>query len=208
MKFVFNFTKPKKERMGIAMINGNIMNEAVEAEFLRKNSVMGKSDSLLTCPCRLDEVYSFGVSLHHRIGEIYSELAAVNQGAAKMLYTSMALRELYGNKEMEEIIKTNINNLLFYFYDNGGPVIENPVSEQLVSEVKSFYKRIMISFWEQVDIVVDMTFRGKMNANELEIAINNCIIFLYTAMGKLFQDEEIKKAINDLIDIRKSSRNN
>lgn len=190
------------------MINGNIINEAVEAEFLRKDSVKGKSDLLLTCPCRLDEVYSFGVSLHHRIAEIYSELAAVNQGAAKMLYTSMAVKQLYGNKEIEKLIKINVNNLLFNFYNNGGLVVEDLVSEQLVSEVESFFTRIMISFWEQVDIVADMTFRGKMNANELEIAIENCIISMYTAIGKLFQVEEIKKAFNDLIELRKSSRNN
>ncbi|MEN6463337.1 MAG: hypothetical protein ABFC94_18455 [Syntrophomonas sp.] len=156
----------------------------------------------VVCPRCVDEIYSLGVSLQNYIGSIYLELTVLNKGPKKNLYTNLALNQLVVKKEIEKLANDNLNRLLAYFYDNGGPIMEVPVSEKLAKEIQPFFNRIVNSFLNQVDFLVNRTSKGEMSANDLNIEINNHIISMYTAMGKLFQVDEMQNAFNELINVR------
>ncbi|MDD3364832.1 MAG: hypothetical protein PHZ03_07625 [Syntrophomonas sp.] len=184
----------------------------VELKNLRAQNYRSKtSDELVNlelCPRSVDDVYSLGVRLQYYIGAIYLELDAMNQGSKQIPYTSLALRQLEGKEEIEKLVNDNLNRLLWYFYNNGGPIIEAPVSEQVAKELQPFFNRIMANFLNQLDVMVNMTFNGDISAIDLDDSINNNIIAMYTVIAKLFKLDEIKNAFNDLISIRKALGNN
>jgi hypothetical protein len=97
---------------------------------------------------------------------------------------------------------------LWYFYNNGGPIIEAPVSEQLAKEIQPFFNRIMANLLNQLDVMMNMTANGDISASDLDDSINNNIIAMYTVMSKLFKVDEVKDAFNDLIEIRRAFGSN
>lgn len=159
-----------------------------------------------SCPCSVDEVYSLGISLQYYIGDIYLDLEAT-QGPQKFLYKKLALNQLDIKEEIAKLANANLNQLLCYFYNNGGPIIEAPVSEEMAKEIQPFFNRIAVNFMNQLDVIVSMASKGNMDPSELESAINNNIIAMYTTMRKLFQVDEIENAFNELISIRKALSN-
>jgi hypothetical protein len=154
------------------------------------------------CPRSVDQVYSLGVRIQYHIGDIYLELERVNQGTAKSQYKKLALMQLDGKAEIEKLANINLNQLLSYFYNNGGPIIEPPVSEEMAQEVRPFYIRLSENFLKQLDFIVNLASKGRMTVSEIEDTINHSVAELYLTLTMLFPQDEMKKAFNDLIRVR------
>lgn len=152
----------------------------------------------VVCPRCVDEVYSLGISLEEYLGRVYLELAELNKGK-KNPYTNLLLDHLGIKKGIEELAKDNLDQLLTYFYENGGPIIEKPVSELTAREIQPFFNRVVTSFLDQMDFVWNKAYQGKMSASDLNNQINEHIVAMYTSMGKLFRNEEMQNAFNELI---------
>lgn len=159
------------------------------------------------CPCSVDQVYSLGVRIQYYVGDIYLELERVNQGALKNQYKKLALRQLDGKNEVEKLANLNLNRLLTYFYNNGGPIIDSPVSEQMAREISPFYIRITTNFLKQLDLIVGMASKGNFTVNELERMVNNLVTEMYITISMLFPMEEMKDAFDDLTGVRESISN-
>jgi len=156
------------------------------------------------CPRSADEVYSLGVSLQYYIGDIYLELEALTQGEQRLQYQNLALSQLTVKQEIEKLANENLNRLLWYFYNHGGPVIEAPVTEKMAKEIQPFFNRIAVNFLNQLDVLVRLASKGNMSPSELESTINDGIIDMYATMSMLFNTDEIKDAFSELIEIIRS----
>jgi len=156
------------------------------------------------CPRSADEVYSFGVSLQYYIGDIYLELEALTQGEQRLYYKNLALSQLNVKQEIEKLANENLNRLLWYFYNNGGPIIEAPVTDNMAKEIQPFFNRIAVNFMNQLDVLVRLASKGNMSPSEMESTINEGIIDMYTTMGMLFNTDEIQDSFNELIEIIRS----
>lgn len=174
----------------------------------RNRNKSAKSSNILAdlgpCPRSVDQIYSLGVRIQYHIGDVYLELERVNQGTAKSQYKTLALRQLDGKGEIEKLANINLNRLLSYFYNNGGPVIEPPVSEELVQEVRPFYVRLSENFLKQLDFIVNLASKGRMNVSEIEDTINHSVAELYLTLTMLYPQDEMKKAFSDLIRVREN----
>lgn len=153
-------------------------------------------------PRSVDEVYSLGISLQNYLGDTYLALGAMNKA-----YNNLVLGELNANEEIQRLANANLNQLLTYFYHNGGPIIEAPVSEQTAKEIRPFFNRIVINFLGQLDFVLSVAAKGNISAEELKEVIDNNVIQLYTTMTILFPVKEIQTAFTKLINIRKTINN-
>lgn len=157
----------------------------------------------VACPKNVDGVYSLGVSLQNYIGAIYLELNSMNKEYKKNIYTNLALNQLGIKKEIEKLAKDNLNRLLAYFYENGGPIIEAPVSEQSVNEIRPFFNKIVTNFINQVEYFANRASIGEMSTDALDNEINGQVISMYQAMSSLFKIDEMENAFKDLISVRK-----
>lgn len=155
--------------------------------------------NLGTCPRSVDEVYSLGIKLQYYIGDIYLALNSIHQGEVKALYQELALKQLDAKDEIQKLANENLNKLLAYFYNNGGPIIESPVSEQMAKEMQPFYNRISANFLKQLDDWVIKASKQDMDADEVERTINNIFIEMYSTMSMLFPVEEVQDAFKELV---------
>lgn len=155
-----------------------------------------------SCPRCMNDVYSLGISLQYFIGNIYLKLADTNQGNTKNYYEKLALKQLNGKEKIEKLAKAHTNELLSYFYNNGGPIIEPPLSEQEAKEKQPFFNRIINNFLVKLEASLDLNSNSIINPEELENVINSSITELYTNLGKLIQVDEIIQAFDELISIR------
>jgi hypothetical protein len=174
--------------------DANTVKKTVATKGLKQGDIL----CLEKFPRSVDEVYSLGISLQNYLGETY--LTAMNKA-----YDNLALGEQNANEEIRRLVNTNLNQLLTYFYNNGGLFIETPapVSEQTAKEIRPFFNRIIINFLDQLDIVVSVAAKGNISSEELKELINNNVIKLYTTMTILFPVKEIQTAFTKLINIRK-----
>jgi hypothetical protein len=157
----------------------------------------------VVCLQSVDEVYLLGVKMQDYLGAAYNELAVLSAGPKKKIYSYLAKKQLGAKKEIETLANNNLNKLLQYFYENGGPIIEPPVSEELAREIKPFFKKIMESFLNQVDSLINKAARDEISSSDLEIEVNYQFINMYTAISRLYQAEEIQNTFNELISIKK-----
>jgi hypothetical protein len=157
----------------------------------------------VVCPQSVDEVYLLGDKMQDYLGAAYNELAVLSAGPKKKIYSYLAKKQLGAKKEIETLANNNLNKLLQYFYENGGPIIEPPVSEELAREIKPFFKKIMESFLNQVDSLINKAARDEISSSDLEIEVNYQFINMYTAISRLYQAEEIQNTFNELISIKK-----
>lgn len=158
----------------------------------------------VSCPRNVNDVYSLGVSLQYCIRAKYIELEDLNRNAAKSLCFNLAKKQLDIKKEIEKTAHHKLNSVIQYFYDHGGPIIENPISEQMVKEVQPFCNRIMGIFLKSLDDAADLTLNGKMSVEQFDATVNKTLYEMYGALGRLLQVDEIQQAFNDLIDIIQS----
>lgn len=160
------------------------------------------------CPCSVDQVYSLGINIQYYVGDIYLELGRRNQEPDKNQYKSLAMKQLDGKNAIEKLANINLTRLLSYFYNNGGPIIEPPLSEEMARDIQPFFTRISSNFMEQLDVIVDMVSKTSLSAHELEHMISGNVIDMYTTMSMLFPIDEIKDAFNDLIGVQEKISGN
>lgn len=210
----FNIIKERiikmNENMNITIMNSRFDTFSnIEANTAKKTvATKGLKQGDILClekfPRSVNEVYSLGMSLQNYLEESYLALDAMNKA-----YKNLALGEQNANEEIRRLANANLNQLLTYFYNNGGQIIEDQaaVSEQTAKEIRPFFNRIVINFLDQLDIVVSVAAQGNISSEELKELINNNIIKLYTTMTFLFPVEEIQTAFAKLINIRKTVYN-
>ncbi len=76
--------------------------------------------------------------------------------------------------------------------------------KSLAKGIQPFFNKIFVTFKNQLDLFFTMAAEGKMSTSELAAEIDNCIIGMYTALGKLYQVDDISYAFEQLIDIKKN----
>lgn len=174
----------------------------------RKNNRPGDlPEDLGACPRTADQVYSLGINIQYCVGDIYLELSRLNQGTVKNQFKTRAIQQLDGKNEIEKLANINLNKLLTYFYNNGGPVIEPPLTEQTAREIQPFFARITANFMKQLNGIAAMAAKSNLSAGDLDNMINGDIIDMYTTMSMFFPIDEIKDAFNDLIRVRENLSN-
>lgn|GEM_PF-823850 len=157
------------------------------------------------CPRYVDDVYSLGINLHYYVSRIYLKLSNLFQGTRKSQFKNLAIIEIKGKKQIQKLAKYNYDQLLTYFYANGGPIIESPVSEKKRNELSPAFDQIITSLATRLKIAVDKATNSQMTAKELEKFINKNIIASYAQISRLYDNEEIQKAFTELITIRKDN---
>ncbi len=163
---------------------------------INKPDYSTKSAELLnpmSCPRSVEEAYSLGISLQYYIGDIYLTLAGSITGHKK-IFNDIAIAQLDTKNKLQKLANTALNEKLAYFYNNGGCIIEPPVSEIQAKEINGFFNRIVANCLNQIDVIVTMATEGSTPPKELESEINNIIIRMYTSLGKLYQAADIKCA--------------
>jgi len=156
------------------------------------------------CPRRVNDVYSLGANLQYSIRAKYLEIADLDQENTRVTCTKLALKQMEIKKAIEKAGKHQLNLLIQYFYEHGGPVIEDPVSEQMVKDINPFFNRLMDNFLKSLDEAADRTARGEMSVSEMETDVNHNIINMFSALGNLFMVDEMRNAFHELVEIRES----
>ncbi len=161
-----------------------------------------KAENTIPCPRYMNDVYSIGINLQYYIGDIYLRLAEVSHKELKSLYKKMAVVELDIKEQIQEVNNARLNELLSYFYNNGGTVIDPPLSSAESKSIQPFFNRIMDTFTEQVESSLVLAANKSISADKVKSMINHDIIEMYTSMSKLFPVDEITIAFWQLIAIR------
>lgn len=173
----------------------------VNPESIRMPQSRAKADPVV-CPRSAEDVYLLGISLQNYIASLYLELSEMNKNNKKN-YANQVVTQIVVKKEIEKLAKDNLNQLLAYFYENGGPIIEPPVSEETANELQPSINLIVTAFLNQIDLILDKASQGDMNSNDLDNEINNQINFMLTAMSKLIKNDVMQNAFDELISLRK-----
>lgn len=154
------------------------------------------------CPRSARDVYSLGVSFQYCIRAKYKEIDSLKQDIDKTCLADLAAKQLTIKTEIEKQAKYNLNMLLQKFYDEGGPIMEDLVTEEMAKNIQPFFNRITNNFLKSLDEIVDQTAICKLSVREMDAEINHRIIELYSTLGRMFQVTEIENAFADLIKIR------
>lgn len=154
--------------------------------------------SSLPCPKSANDVYSLGVSLQYCIRVKYIELAG--HSIDKDFLMDQAAQQLAIKKKIEELATFKLNVLLEKFYDQGGPIMEDPVSKQMVREIQPFFNRIMSRFLQALDEITCQAVIKNSSVKEMVFEVNCQITETYSALGRMFPVKEIESAFADLLD--------
>lgn len=156
----------------------------------------------ISCPrCECD-VYSIGISLEYFVGSVFMAMADADKLAPKADYTHLAMRQLDRKEKIVAINNDKLNQMLQYFYDNGGPIIEPPVDEQKASKIMPRFNSLINAFFDRMDVLVHESFTGKINVSEMDNEINTFVLEMYTTMKALYREYELRNAFDELIRIR------
>ena len=156
------------------------------------------------CPRNVNDVYSLGVNLQYCIGTRYRELADMTRNENETACIKLAEKQMEIKRRIDKAASHHLNILIQYFYEHGGPVIEDPISEDMVKEINPFYNRLMNNFLESLDEVTEKVRSGEMSIGEMETTVNRELISMFGALGNLFGVNEMRKAFHDLVEIRES----
>lgn len=156
------------------------------------------------CPRSASDVYSLGVSLQYCIRAKYIEIDSLKRSIDKTFLVDLAAKQLAIKTEIEKQAKYNLNILLQKFYNDGGQIMEDPVSTQMVKDIQPFFNRITSNFLQSLDETAHQTAMGKLSVKEMETEVNHRLTELYNALGRMFQATEIESVFTDLIEIRQS----
>jgi hypothetical protein len=156
------------------------------------------------CPRRVNDVYAMGANLQYCIRAKYLEIGDPNQKDTRALCTKLVSKQMDIKKQIEKAGQRQLNLLIQSFYEQGGPIMEDPVSEQMVKEINPFFNRLMSNFLDSLDEVTDKVSQGEMSVADMETQINRDIISMFSALGNLFAVDEMRDAFHELVQIRES----
>lgn len=154
------------------------------------------------CPRSVNEVYSLGIRFQGYIVDICLNLESLSKGTQKMQYKTLALEQLDVQAKIEELATDNLNQMLAYFYNNGGLVIDDPVSEKTAREIQPFYDKILNDCLNRLGAMANIASWGNAKADELRNVVNVSGTAMYTTLGKLYRAAEMRDAFSALNGIR------
>ncbi|MDD4802548.1 MAG: hypothetical protein PHF24_06365 [Syntrophomonas sp.] len=164
---------------------------------------INKPANTLDCPRSAADVYYFGMYVHDYLDNIYRNLKLAsrpNQDNRKQFDASRNTCK----DEIRTLIENYLNRCLGYFYKNGGPVIQAPVSDTDIQEIQPFFYKIAANFYDQLETMSYIASKGDMSANDLKVESTKYIIGLLNTMEKLYSVDEVKEAFEDLITVEKN----
>jgi len=140
-----------------------------------------------TCPRSVDEVFSLGIKLQYYIGGVYMEMAEMRRGEAKKYFKQQAVKQLAIKDEIKYLADNNLNRMLDYFYANGGPVIEPPVSDETAKRIQPFFNRIASSSLDEIRNVIDEG--SNYDAENVAMYVTETVADMYSAISRLYEAE-------------------
>lgn len=153
----------------------------------------------ISCPrCEID-VYFLGISIEDYLVNTFMELAMHNKKPHN-IFEALAENHMARRDKMRELAHNSINCSLFYFYAQGGPVIEPPVSEQYIMEVTPSFNKKIAKFFGYLNDTYYIISKAN-NTARVERELTHYIIELFAKLSCLYQDAEINEAFADLIGI-------
>lgn len=161
------------------------------------SAIINKMD----CPRSAEEVFSTGIKLQYLIGDMYLAAADASRGELKGKLNALAMKQLDKKTEIQKLANLHLNEKLTYFYNNGGPIIEAPVSERQAREVNGFYNRIIDNYIHQMELVLRSVITDTESFPKLEERINEIEIRMLTDLANLYHQNEIRMAFKDLINL-------
>lgn len=161
---------------------------------------------IISCPRYKKDVYALGINLQYYIGDMYLQLAEISQGEVKSQFKRMAVTELEIKQQIQQINNANLNELLSYFYNNGGKIIEAPVASEQTKEIHPFFNRILNTFIKRIESWLVLAAEGTVTPDRLDSMVSYDIIEMYGNMCKLFKVDEIVRGFEVLIKIREDVR--
>lgn len=174
--------------------NMNQENSPVKTTMQSNSTIANELLNLYSCPRSAEEVYSIGIKLQYLIGDMY-----LKHGNSNKELKSLAIKQLDRKAEIQKLANINLNEKLNYFYNNGGPIIEPPVSERQAKEINVFFNRIVANYLVQMDVIISKAAAGNDSMNELEGKINKIVIRLLTDLANLYHNDEIRQAFKEMI---------
>lgn len=156
------------------------------------------------CPRSVQDVYALGVNLQYCIRAKYKELNDLLPGRDNDFLLHEEIRQLSIKAEIEKQAKYKLNALLGEFYEHGGPIMEEPVSQQMAKDMQPFFNRHVSNFLRRLDELSRQAAQGQMEAEDMAAAVEKQLKDSYTALAEMFRNVEMASAFADLMDIRQS----
>jgi hypothetical protein len=155
----------------------------------------------VACPRSVEDVYSLGISLQNYISSLYLELSE-SKTKSKKSFTRLMVKQVMIKKEIEKRAKDNLNQLLTYFYENGGPIIEPPLSEETASDLQPYINFIVNDFLNHLHTILDQAADENVSASDIDDQVDRQIIMMFRAMGKLVKNDKMQNAFDEIINLR------
>jgi len=154
---------------------------------------------IFSCPRTTEEVYSIGIKLQYLIGDLYLKYADKCNKASKEKLKMMALRQLDKKTEIQRLANIDLNEKLTYFYNNGGQVIEPPVSEKRAKEINGFFNRIAGNYLIKIEELISQAHESDEKINELDSDVSKIEVRMLTDLANLYYEQEIRMAFKEII---------
>ncbi len=185
----------------VYMIENECYDEILDAEIAKLNQVNEVLKDMGSCPRSIDEVYSMGIKVVNFIGNIYGEMAAKHCDDRSL--QGEINRQLVFKNRIQQLADHNLNQLLDYFYSNGGPIIEPPVSEQTAKEIQPFFSRITVNALTQIAALTDRN--QAVSPAEASEVISAVTVNTYEGISRLYAGSpEVKAAFEELMQLHKN----
>lgn len=190
----------KDERKTIRMNEAQVLNASYQNS---KKKIMNQSniDALLkqiTPPRTTEEVYTLGIRLQYLIGDMYLTTSNASKGQIRSLLKELALKQLERKAEIEKLAKIDLNEKLTYFYNNGGPIMLPPVTEQQAKEMYGFFIKIAANYLNQMDVVLRTAADDPESINTVDDRMNEIRVSMLTDLAKMYHQNEIRTAFKEI----------
>lgn len=160
----------------------------------------------ISCPRYMNDVYTLGIDLQYYIGDIYLQMAEISRGEVRSQYKKMAVSELEIKEKIQEINNARLNELLSHFYNNGGMIIEAPLTAEQAKKIQPFFNRIIDTYFKRLESLLILAAEGSITPDRLDRMVNFDTVEMYSNVCKLFQVDEIVQGFKVLIKIRENVR--
>lgn len=156
------------------------------------------------CPRSVDDVYVLGMILQNHICGILHDIQTLCDSAQAEMYGELILEQLSIKDAILDLANKNLNQLLHYYYSNGGPIMDILVTEAMARDINPFFNHIASNFLNDLDVITNLAYNGTITASELGNAIDNYMNATYQTMGKMFPFKEMQHAFNKLVEVRQA----
>lgn len=170
------------------------------AESLTVNEIVSNP---VSCPrCDMD-VYFLGIFIEDYLVNTLMESARYNRNPHN-IFENLAENHMTRRDKMRELANSCINRSLVYFYAEGGPIIEPPISEQYIMKVTPSFNKIIVKFFGYLNTTLDIISKVN-NTGRIERDLTQYIIEMFAKLSCLYQEAEINEAFADLIRVENTT---